>query len=55
MTRSGRVLENSRFPGTLVELPGGGKIGFRPVSKSGPPTVDIFIEGVGINEIKFLQ
>lgn len=27
--------------GSLAELPGGGTIGYRPVSKSGPPTVDV--------------
>lgn len=45
LTRGGRVLENSTFPGTLVEFPGGGKIGFRPISKSGPPTIGVFIRG----------
>ncbi|NJL26600.1 MAG: hypothetical protein HC897_01345 [Thermoanaerobaculia bacterium] len=54
LARGGKVIENSRFPGTLVEMPGGARIGFRPVSKSGPPTIDVFIKEVGIREIKFI-
>ena len=27
--------------GSMADLPGGGTIGFRPTSKSGPPTIDI--------------
>jgi hypothetical protein len=53
LSRGGRVVEHPTFPGTMVELPGGGLIRYRPVSTSGPPTIDVSIEGVGIREIKF--
>ena len=47
-------ISDPRFPGTLVELPGrGGKIGFGAISQSGPPTIEVFIPGLGIREIKF--
>jgi uncharacterized protein RhaS with RHS repeats len=43
------------YPGSLVDLPGGGRVGFRSVSSSGPPTIDIMgVKGLGIREIKFL-
>lgn len=39
--------------GMLVELPGGGYVGYRPVSSSGPPTIDVNIPGIPIREVKF--
>ncbi len=53
----GPVIKDLRFPGTMVELPGGGRVGFRPVSKSGPPTIDVNIPGLKgeIKEIKFVD
>ena len=50
----GQVLEAPNYPGLVVRLPGGGVIGIRPMSTSGPPTIDVRIQGVGIREIKFL-
>jgi RHS repeat-associated protein len=41
LTQGGKVLEKPGYPGTLVELPGGGVVGFRPTSRSGPPTIDV--------------
>jgi len=39
----------------FAELPGGGgTIGFRTVSTSGPPTIDVRVPGLGIREIKFI-
>jgi hypothetical protein len=39
----------------FAELPGGGgTIGFRTTSTSGPPTIDVRIPGLGIREIKFV-
>jgi hypothetical protein len=38
----------------FAEIPGGGSIGLRPVSTSGPPTIDVRIPGLGIREIKFV-
>ena len=54
LSHGGSVLEGTTYPGTLVELPGGGKVGYRPTSASGPPTIDVIVEGLGIREIKFL-
>jgi len=42
------------YPGTMVRLPNGGMVGLRPVSTSGPPTIDLSVPGVNIREIKFL-
>jgi hypothetical protein len=37
-----------------VELPNnGGYVGYRPFSKSGPPTIDVNVPGQPIGEIKF--
>ena len=41
LTKGGKVLPKSTYPGKMAELPGGGRIGYRPVSKSGPPTIDV--------------
>ncbi|MFA6317360.1 MAG: tetratricopeptide repeat protein [Elusimicrobiota bacterium] len=53
----GRPLTGTGYPGTIVELPNGAHIGLRPVSVSGPPTVDIHrFPGIVQNlEIKFVQ
>lgn len=39
--------------GKLVQMPGGGHIGYRPTSRSGPPTIDLNIAGVAIRKLKF--
>jgi hypothetical protein len=54
LSSGGELVRGTSYPGSLVRLPGGGQVGFRPTSKSGPPTIDVFIEGIGIREIKFL-
>ena len=42
------------YPGTMVELPGGGTIGLRPVSKSGDAAIDVNnVPGVSYNKIHF--
>jgi hypothetical protein len=47
--------------GTLVKLPGGrGMIGYRPSSKSGPPTIDVNVVDAGgkkipVEKIKFID
>ena len=45
------------YPGRRVRIPGVGTVGYRPVSKSGEPTVDVnvSIEGVGIVKFKFMR
>ena len=42
-----------RYPGHGVNLTDGGWVGFRPVSKSGPPTIDVDIPGLPIKKVKF--
>jgi hypothetical protein len=54
LSKGGEIVKGTSYPGTLVRLPGGGQVGFRPTSTSGPPTIDVNIEGLGIREIKFL-
>lgn len=54
LSRGGQRVEGTSYPGTLVSLPGGGQVGYRSTSRSGPPTIDVVIEGLGIREIKFL-
>jgi hypothetical protein len=55
LSEGGKALEGTKYPGQLVELPGGGRIGFRPTSTSGPPTIDVMgVEGLGVREIKFI-
>ncbi|WNG34029.1 hypothetical protein F0U61_10555 [Archangium violaceum] len=51
---AGTVITETTYPGTLVRIPGGGTIGLRPVSTSGPPTIDVRVPGIGIREIKFV-
>jgi hypothetical protein len=54
LTQGGEVIAGTKYPGTLIRLQEGGTVGFRPVSASGPPTIDVTIKGLGIHEIKFL-
>ena len=52
--KGGKDITPTGHSGILIELPnGGGIVGFRPGSKSGPPTVDVNIPDIGIREIKF--
>lgn len=53
LTAGGTDATPPGYPGTLRRLPGGGSVGFRPASKSGPPTIDVNIPGVPIDKIKF--
>jgi len=59
LTQGGRDVTPPGYPGTLIELPHGrGTIGFRPASKSGPPTIDVkAVDATGhpipITKIKF--
>ncbi|WP_146209802.1 hypothetical protein [Vitiosangium sp. GDMCC 1.1324] len=54
LSAGGTRITETTYPGTLVRLPGGGTIGLRPTSTSGPPTIDVRIPGIGIREIKFV-
>jgi hypothetical protein len=42
------------YPGKMFDLPGGGRVGLRPKSKSGEPTIDVDIPGIPIKKIKFV-
>ena len=53
LSEGGTVIRSGTYPGTLMRL-STGTIGLRPVSGSGPPTIDINIAGIGITEIKFV-
>jgi hypothetical protein len=54
LTEGGEVVTGTTYPGKLVRLPGGGQVGLRPVSKSGPITIDVDIDGLGTEKIKFI-
>lgn len=53
LAAGGRDITPPGHPGKVVELPSGGFVGYRPFSKSGPPTVDVNIPGIPITEVKF--
>jgi RHS repeat-associated protein len=43
------------YPGTGYNLPNGGFVGYRPISGSGPPTIDLSIEGMNPLKFKFIE
>jgi hypothetical protein len=59
LTQGGKDVTPAVYPGTLIELPNGrGTIGYRPASKSGPPTIDVKVvdaagQRIPIRKIKF--
>lgn len=55
LSKGGVDVTPAGHPGKLVRLPDGGTVGFRGVSKSGPPTIDVNIPGVSVEKIKFPQ
>jgi hypothetical protein len=61
LTRGGHDVTPAGYPGTMIELPNGrGTIGYRPASKSGPPTIDVnAVDAAGqpipIEKIKFVD
>jgi hypothetical protein len=42
------------YPGKMVDLPSGGRVGQRSQSKSSAPTIDVDIPGIPIKKIKFI-
>lgn len=54
LTVGGKPVTVPTYPGKLVDLPGGGRVGLRPKSKSGEPTIDVDIPGIKIKKIKFV-
>jgi hypothetical protein len=61
LTQGGKDITPAGYPGTLVELPNGrGTVGYRPASKSGPPTIDVkAVDASGrpipVEKIKFVD
>jgi hypothetical protein len=61
LTRGGTIITPPGYDGTLIRLPGGqGTIGYRPASKSGPPTIDVRVvdskgNRIPIKKIKFVD
>jgi hypothetical protein len=61
LTQGGQDVTPPGYPGTLIELPNGrGTIGYRPASKSGPPTIDVKVvdaagQRIPIKKIKFID
>lgn len=58
LCRGGQTLEAPTYPGTLVELPGGGRVGFRTFSSKSPDrtqaTLDVSVPGLEeIAKLKF--
>lgn len=61
LTQGGIDITPAGYPGRLVELPNGrGTVGYRPASKSGPPTIDIKVvdssgRPIPVQKIKFVN
>lgn len=61
LIQGGKDVTPSSYPGTLIELPNGrGTVGYRPASKSGPPTIDVnAVDAAGqpipVEKIKFVD
>ena len=61
LTQGGKDITPAGFPGNLIELPNGrGTVGYRPASKSGPPTIDVNAldsggQPIPIEKIKFID
>ncbi|RRQ27397.1 hypothetical protein DK926_12965 [Rhodococcus sp. Eu-32] len=51
LTAEGRVVENSDYPGKVMELPDGTKVMMRETSKSGGATLDIYYPGSGTAKV----
>ena len=54
LARGGTRMEAASYPGTFYRLSEGVRVGFRPTSKSGPPTVDVFLGDVYV-KLKYLD
>jgi hypothetical protein len=61
LTQGGKDITPSGYPGKLIEFPSGrGTVGYRPASKSGPPTIDVNAvdtagQPIPIEKIKFID
>ncbi len=61
LTQGGVDVTPANYPGTMIDLRGGrGQVGYRPASRSGPPTIDVWVvdasgQKMPIDKIKFEQ
>lgn len=55
LAKGGERVRDTRYPGVMVRMADDAFIGYRPVSRSGPATIDVNIPGVAIDKIKFLE
>lgn len=53
LTEGGKIQNRAGYPGIGKQLPNGDWIGYRPTSKSGPPSIDIDAKGIPFTKIKF--
>ena len=54
LTAGGQAVTVPTYPGKIVNLPAGGRVGLRVASTSGEPTIDVDIPGIPIKKIKFV-
>ena len=55
LTKGGTEVTPAGYSGKRVRMPNGDFIGYRPVAKSGSPTIDLKVQGVEFNKIHFYQ
>lgn len=56
LTKNAKLVNANSYPGKMYLLKDGTVIGFRPLSKSGPPTIDIKLPDIKNNiKLKFLE
>ena len=53
LTKGGTNITPVGHPGKLVKMPDGVIFGYRPTSKSGPPSIDVKAPGINIRKLKF--
>jgi hypothetical protein len=51
--KGGQDITPEKYPGTLIKLLDGSYIGYRPKSKSGPPSIDVTLPGLNSHKWKF--
>lgn len=55
LTKGGTNEKRVGYPGTGKRLPNGDWIGYREVSKSGSPTIDLDVKGLNFDKIHFFE
>ena len=54
LSKGGTVIKDQAMH-KLVKMPDGNFVGYRPISTSGPPTVDIRFTGRNVIKLKYLE